>query len=59
MKWSKPKRSKWFSEKGHKILKYRMANKFYYLLYGPNDPLEFGHYQTFESLRLAKKGAET
>jgi len=55
MKWVKVSKSRWKSDLGHTILKYRMTpDTISYLVYQPNEPLEYGDYASFNKLTSAK-----
>ena len=48
-------KTRWDLDTGSIILKYRMAGKYYYLLYKAGEPLECGDYKTCGTLKEAKK----
>lgn len=55
--WDKRSASKWVSNEGHQIIKYRMAGAPYYLLYQPGEPIEGGDYTRHDLLAEAKAAA--
>ena len=52
--WEKIDNYRWRSNSGDQIIKYRMAGRYYYLLYLAGESLDGGDYTTYESLKSAK-----
>lgn len=58
MKWERIRKTKWRSDRGHTVIKYRMTPELIqYLLYAPSEPLERGDYSSHDNLSDAKAAA--
>jgi hypothetical protein len=52
--WRRHSKSKWISSAGAAILKYRFADRYYFLLYADSNKTEMTDYKRFNTLTEAK-----